>query len=797
MQNFPEQFDATVNRFPDRLAVSLRRESGADRFTYRQLDAMANAAAGYLFARGVRAGDRCAILAADDPRRCAVYLGILRLGAIAVPLDTACTTRQVRTLLQDCGPRALVTSPTLQSVGAEAAAGLGCVVILVSEATREEGATSALLPPCPAIGADVAVVVYAAGTTGDPQRVALAHEKLLAAADAASSVADIDEHDSTLGLLDPSHAPAQIWSLLLPLSRGAHVVFLETATTRERLRALDEEGITVVCCLPQFLYLIHQHLISTVVKPEPLGRTLFRARVRARRTLQRVGLAVGHPRGWSMRLVITGGSPLDPAIGRDLHGLGLTVVQADVGRVDEQGHLTIPGRDEDAILLSSGTHVYAEHIEAHYERSPFIREVCVIGVGAPGAPFPDRLHAIVVPDVEVLRERRIVNMTELIRYELESLSQSLPVHTRVTGFDVRLEPLARMATGNLKRHEVLKRYQSTSGPAADEASPDALCVNGVEPHLQRLVATIQAILGPGVVVRADSSLELDLGLDSMDRVELLATLERRFGVELPEHVALSAFHVRDLAAAFRDAREQGESAADPSWASLLERIEPTPALHALLERRPLSALALFALARIIVRVLLHPHVEGVERLPRKGPFIISPNHQSYLDPIVIVTVLPLRVYRELFFVGAAEYFQSPLMRRLAAWLNVIPVDPDAYLMPAMQAGAFGLRHGKVLMLFPEGERSIDGGVKKFRKGAAILSRQHRVPIVPAAIDGMFEIWPRTRPLNWRTLLPWSSHRTRIAFGDPLPPSDAVAEQTARLHDVVERMWRGLDTSHRG
>jgi len=421
----------------------------------------------------------------------------------------------------------------------------------------------------------------------------------------------------------------------------------------------------------------------------------------------------------------------------------------------------------------------------------------VIGVGAPGAPFPDRLHAIVVPDVEVLRERRIVNMTELIRYELESLSQSLPVHTRVTGFDVRLEPLARTATGNLKRHEVLKRYQSTSGPAADEASPDALCVNGVEPHLQRLVATIQAILGPGVVVRADSSLELDLGLDSMDRVELLATLERRFGVELPEHVALSAFHVRDLAAAFRDAREQGESAADPSWASLLERIEPTPALHALLERRPLSALALFALARIIVRVLLHPHVEGVERLPRKGPFIISPNHQSYLDPIVIVTVLPLRVYRELFFVGAAEYFQSPLMRRLAAWLNVIPVDPDAYLMPAMQAGAFGLRHGKVLMLFPEGERSIDGGVKKFRKGAAILSRQHRVPIVPAAIDGMFEIWPRTRPLNWRTLLPWSSHRTRIAFGDPLPPSDAVAEQTARLHDVVERMWRGLDTSHRG
>src|SRR2546427_4169184 len=184
MQNFSEQFDAAASRFPDRLAVSLRREGGADRFTYRQLDAMAIAAAWSLFAHGVRAGDRCAILAADGPQWCAVYLGILRLGAVAVPLNTACTTSQVRTLLHDCGARALVTSPTLQSVGAEAAAGLGCVVILASEATREEGATSALLPPCPATRADPAVVVHAAGTTGDPKRVALAHETLLAPTDA-------------------------------------------------------------------------------------------------------------------------------------------------------------------------------------------------------------------------------------------------------------------------------------------------------------------------------------------------------------------------------------------------------------------------------------------------------------------------------------------------------------------------------------------------------------------------------------------------------------------------------------
>ena len=198
---------------------------------------------------------------------------------------------------------------------------------------------------------------------------------------------------------------------------------------------------------------------------------------------------------------------------------------------------------------------------------------------------------------------------------------------------------------------------------------------------------------------------------------------------------------------------------------------------------------LFLVARVAARVLARPRVDGIDRLQPDGAFILCPNHQSYLDPFLVMGVLPLRVFRRLFFVGAAEYFESPLTRWLAARLNIVLVDPDANLLPAMRAGAFGLRHGKVLMLFPEGERSIDGGVKKFRKGAAILSRELGAPIVPVTIDGMFEIWPRTRPLRWGKLLPWSGHRTRVCFGDPLPPSDNVTEQTARLREIVDRQWR--------
>ena len=81
-----------------------------------------------------------------------------------------------------------------------------------------------------------------------------------------------------------------------------------------------------------------------------------------------------------------------------------------------------------------------------------------------------------------------------------------------------------------------------------------------------------------------------------------------------------------------------------------------------------------------------------------------------------------------------------MMKRVARFTNVIPVDADSNLETAMKAGAAGLRLGKVLLLFPEGERSIDGELKPFRKGASILSAHLNAPIVPVAMDGLFELW---------------------------------------------------------
>ena len=842
----------------------------AERFTYRELDDVSARAAAFLLACGVRSGDRCAILGENSARWCGAYLGILRIGAVAVPLDTAYTTEQVSTLLRDSGAAILFASGRLERVARQAAAGIGCRVTPLDDAAN---APRTGVPSCPAGPQDPAVILYTSGTTADPKGVVLTHGNLLAERDGAFAIVHVDEHDTILGVLPLFHALAQMANLLLPLSVGAHVVFLETLNTRELLRALQYEGISIFVCVPQFFYLIHQRVVGEVDGRGRAARAIFRALLRVNGLARRIGVNAG-PRlfgrvhrtlGPRMRMLVTGGSRFDESIGRDLHDLGFTILQAygltetsgaatvtrpgepihtvgrafhnaeirtlpgqgdldgeilirgpivmagywnrpdataavlrdgwlhtgDLGRLDPHGRLTITGRLKEVIVLSSGKNIHPEEIEAHYRRSPFIRELCVIGAAAPDQPAAERLHAIVVPDTDVMRERKIVNTSELIRFELESLSVELPPHKRVLGFDVTVEPLPRTTTGKLKRHEILKRYRR-GAEAVRSASASAL---PVDEHVARMTAIVQRCTRQGVVVQADSNLELDLGLDSMERVELFALLEQRFAMRVPEAVAQSIFTVRDLAEAFRGAGESANGAAEPPWASLLEVREPGAELRGLLRPRTIAAPVLFVLARALAALLARPHASGVDRLPRQGPFIISPNHQGYLDPFVLVGALPYAVFRQLFFVGAAEYFQTPLTAWLARSLNVVPVDPDANLLPAMQAGAFGLRHGKVLVLFPEGERSIDGTVKKFKKGAAILSHHLDVPIVPVAIDGVFELWPRNRPLDWRRFLPWSGHRVRLQVGRPLPPGGpSYAEQTALLRSRVEEMWLSIHGS---
>jgi long-chain acyl-CoA synthetase len=872
---FWDVFSSVVAHHGGRVAVELQRPEGLEQWTYRELHDSALAVSERLAAAGLAAGDRCALLADNDARWCAAYLGILRLGAIAVPLDINYSATQVATIAADAAPRLLLTNERLAALAREAVAGHDDVRVVGLMGK----ATASAAPPTGNVGdRDPAVILYTSGTTADPKGVVLTHANLLAERDAAFSVVNVSEADSVLGVLPLFHALAQLANLLLPFAVGARVVFLETLNSAELVRALSERRITVFACVPQFFYLIHQRIQNEVGKRGAVSRGIFRMLLAATFRLRRVGINLGpwifkrvHALlGKQMRLFVTGGSKFDPAVGRDFYALGFTIVQAygltetsgaatlnrpdeahidtvgrvlpgqelrimpsddqaldgeiairgpivmqgyyrrpdataavlhdgwflsgDLGRLDAYGRLTITGRKKEVIVLASGKNIYPEEVEAQYRQSAYVKEICVMGLTRDDEPTSERLFAVVVPDLELLRERRIVNAGDLLRFEIEGQSVHLPAHKRVLGYDLWFEPLPRTTTGKLKRHEIERRVRAKQHastdvtPATEYAWPDAHAAAAAKVIGER---------AKGGAVTPNANLELDLALDSMERVELIAELEQRFGVSVPDEQAHGILTVGALIEAVRPGNERVAIApAEESWSVLLRELPPKddPLLAPLLVRRHVMPWLFFVLLRVIRPFMPRLVITGVEHLPAQGAYIISPNHQSYLDPFFMCSALPYRIFRQLFFVGASEYFETRVTAWLARQFNLVPVDPDANLVPAMKAGAFGLSHGKILVLFPEGERSIDGRVKRFKKGAPILARHLKVPIVPVAIHGVFELWPRNRAFNWRLLVPGSRHTIRIEFGAPIAIGEhgGHAESASALRDVVASMWDRLD-----
>ncbi len=165
--------------------------------------------------------------------------------------------------------------------------------------------------------------------------------------------------------------------------------------------------------------------------------------------------------------------------------------------------------------------------------------------------------------------------------------------------------------------------------------------------------------------------------------------------------------------------------------------------------------------------------------------MLCPNHTSYIDPFAVISALPYRMFKRIFFVGASEFFTTWYMKVLGRLANIVPVDPDGHLLRAMKVGAWGLQQGRILCIFPEGLRSFDGELKEFKKGAAILSLEVGVPIVPVGLNGTFEVWPRDT-------LRIKPHKVKLTFGAPMEPperGDAATYQsiTNRLRSEVARL----------
>lgn len=468
----------------------------------------------------------------------------------------------------------------------------------------------------------------------------------------------------------------------------------------------------------------------------------------------------------------------------------------DLGRLDSRGNLFVTGRKKEVIVLANGKNIYPDELETHYLQSPYIQEIAVIGISDAEARG-ERLHAVVVPNFDYLKAKKIANAREALRDQIAGLSNQLPKYKRLMSYQVQGEPLPRTTTRKIKRLELkrlvesgqLQGSESPQAPAQSREEDQQLMQSAVG---QEVVNCLRETYRRDMPIDPNMNLELDLGFDSMERVELLASLEQTLNLELPDDFGAEILTVRDLIERLEQQAgvvTRAGAQERQSWTKILSQPAGDEEAAQFHVSGPLVTAAKYILLKLIYyllfRTLLRIEARGLRHLPRKGPYLIAPNHQSYLDPFVLSAVLPYSVFRNTFFVGYSVIFTSPFMKRFARLTNTIPVDPDAHLLRAMKAGAYGLRQGLILCIFPEGGRSYDGSLQDFKKGAAILSRELSVPIVPVAIRGTHKVWPR----DSKRIRP---HKVTIEFGPPLEPSQADAgdpyqQDTDRLRSAIASM----------
>jgi long-chain acyl-CoA synthetase len=291
----------------------------------------------------------------------------------------------------------------------------------------------------------------------------------------------------------------------------------------------------------------------------------------------------------------------------------------------------------------------------------------------------------------------------------------------------------------------------------------------------------------------DQHLDLDLGLGSLDRIELFAELETLRGVVLDDEAGGRVHTVRELVHALRDADSAGVThstaeVAPDSWAHVLSGSHDD--LDQYLKRKPVFEWMMWSFLRSVRglwSLVAGFQVRDAGQVPNKGAVIVCGNHASYLDPFLICMALPRHGLQRVFFVGYSEYFDGMIGRFLARLFRNIPIDANRNLQRAMQAAAEGLRRGMVLVIFPEGGRSLDGSVMEFRRGAAILARNLDVQITPVGIWGAHQVWPREGRIRRHPLV--------LSYGPTLSPGGSPSEE-ALLGELREEVIRLVDESSR-
>lgn len=414
----------------------------------------------------------------------------------------------------------------------------------------------------------------------------------------------------------------------------------------------------------------------------------------------------------------------------------------DLGYLDNKGRLFITGREKEVIVLSTGKNIYPDELEKTYKASTLIKEICVTLVEEEGKQY---LTAVIFPDKEYVMARKVSNILQELKFEIDNVSQTQPPHKRISKIEIYPTELPKTALGKLRRFQVdafLKDKRGLSGQGEDDHFPEEELD---DPFLEFVGNVLKLSKRP----RYHHNLETDLGLDSLEKLELFSAINNAYGIKTTEEQQVAVLTVKDLKELIPDTLRTESDLQDSFWEDQII-VQPVVPLekHVSITKNPLMTVIRYAFhlfLKLIFKVFFSASLEGKEHLKDlKGPIIIAPNHKSLIDGFLIYGTLPFKVINNCFFMSIPKYFDRMPLVLVRKIFRVILTGTSSTSVSSLQYSYQVLKDRKRIMcVFPEGERSIDLHVKRPKRGIGHVAKLSKAGILPVFIGGSEEVLSRS------------------------------------------------------
>ncbi|MGE5317872.1 MAG: AMP-binding protein [Chloroflexota bacterium] len=778
--------------------------------------------------------EHAVLFAENSPEWITAFYSVWHKKGIIIPVDNLATPHETAYILNDCRPKVIFTSTARLEVISKAIeiSGVKSEVILIDNQNNTEEPLSD--EPVTFEHPDenkTAVIIYTSGTTGQPKGVMLSYRNLITNITAVSHDIEIFRPNSVIMMLLPAHHVfPMMGTVVIPLYIGATVAISPSMLSADIMATLKDCSVNIIIGVPRLYAAIRKGVMDKINKSF-VARLLFAIarKVNSIKFSKKIFRTVHEKMGGHLEFLVSGGAALDKEVGGDFLTLGFEVLEGfgmteaapmitftrpgrvrlgspgevmpqtkvvinngeilasgpnimqgyynkpeetaeilidgwlytgDLGYLDKEGFLFITGRKKEIIILSNGKNVNPVELEDTLSASPYIKECGVFY-------HDDQLQVMIVPEISEIIDNEGMSLEDFMKWKvIEPFNNTVSAYKKIMGIHLTDDDLPRTRLGKLQRYKLPSL--AILADIDDELHPEI----PVSHEFSMIADYIEIEKSRKVLPK--HHLEMDLGMDSLDKVSLQAWLIQAFGVDIDPSEMMKFQNVEKLADYVAENKvklEEGKL----DWTDIIKE-----KVNLKLPSNWFTGRWMIYSSKLFFYLYFSFKAKGTENIP-EGPVIFVPNHQSSFDGLFVASFLKRRMLKKTYFYAKEKHFKQAWLKFLASRNNIIIVDINRDLKESIQKMAEVLRQDRSLIIFPEGTRTRTGNLGEFKKTFAILSTELKIPIVPVSIKGAFEALPSGSKFP----RPWK--RIRVEFLSPVYPGTHSYET---LTDEVKKKIQG-------